>query len=49
VGGQAVQGDGVGRGAVEQRVVDPVGRQRGAARVGRRLVAHRDPHVGVDA
>ena len=38
-----------GRRGVEQRVVEPVGRERGPAVVGRRLVvAHRDPHVGVD-
>ena len=48
VGGQAVQRDGAGRGAVEQRVVDPVGREVRAAAVGGVLVAHRHPHVGVD-
>ena len=47
VGGQAVQRDGVGRRAVEQRVVDPVGRERGAARVGRRPRRPCETHTSV--
>ena len=46
--GEAVQRERARRRAVEQRVVDAVGRERRAARAGGRLVAHADPHVGVD-
>src|SRR6185312_3908576 len=46
--GKVVQCDRVRRRAVEQRVVDAVGRERRAALVGGVLVAHADPHVGVD-
>jgi hypothetical protein len=45
---QAVQGDGAGRRALQQRVVEAVRRERRAARVGGVLVAHADPDVGVD-
>jgi endonuclease/exonuclease/phosphatase family metal-dependent hydrolase len=47
--GQAVQREGVRRRLVEQRVVEPVGRERlpRGPRV-RAVVAHRDPHVRVD-
>src|SRR4051794_33765683 len=46
VGGQAVQRDRARGGAVEQRVVETVGRERLAALRGRRVViAHRDPDV----
>ena len=48
VGGQAVQSDRAGGGRVEQSIVDAVGPKRGAALGGGVLVAHGDPHVGVD-
>jgi len=43
-----VQRDRVGAREVEQRVIHPVGREGGAASGGGLLVAHRNPHVGVD-
>src|SRR5690348_6841711 len=48
VRGQAVQSDGVRRRAVQQRVVDAVAVERGAALVRRVLIAHGDPDVRVD-
>src|SRR4051794_13278159 len=46
---EAVQGEGAGLRAVQQRVVEPVGGELAPARLGGRLVvAHADPHVGVD-
>ncbi len=48
VRGQAVQRDRIRRREIKQGIVDAVGGERGAARVGRGLIAHRDPHIGVD-
>src|SRR6476620_4830518 len=45
VGREAVQRDRAVGGAVEQGVVDPVGRERSAPLVGGALVAHGDPDV----